>query len=424
MVESAGQRQHSLRGKTLYIPRMGEESARLFAAAFRSVGVDARMTPASDATTRAWGSRYLNGEECSPAQVTLGNFIRVVEMDDFDPEQVCFFMPMAEGPCRFGQYSTLFRQVFEEMGMPDVQIISPSSRYGYGELRELDSNFERNGWRALVTADILRKLRLMIRPYEVEAGATDRLVEEAVVACEEVLSEEGVRQGKRLQKLVSTLIVHRDRLRRLPRRQEDRPLIGVVGEIFCRLDDYSNSQILKRIEDLGGEAWLADISEWVHYTRFSREDLARQMGKSGGVKMVKMKIAAAIQAADEKALLKPFTEDFTGREEPHDLEEFLELGEPYLPHRGCLGEMALSVAKAIYMKEKGAAGVLDISPFTCMNGIISEAVYPRVSRDHDGFPIRNLYFDGTESDIDRDLGMFLDLTRSYQRRQSNAATSA
>ncbi len=416
MVESAGKSGNGLRGKTLYIPRMSDEAARLMAAAFRSLGVDARVSPESDARTREVAARYLNGEECYPAQVTLGNFLKVIEQGDFDPERVCFFMPSAEGPCRFGQYASLFGKVFRDMGLPEIRVISPSSRYGYAELGELSSDFERTAWRGLVAADALRKLRLMTRPYEREEGETDRLVDDALADCEEVLSREDSSHRRRLAALTGALTRARDRLRAVPRSNEERPLIGVVGEIFCRLNDFSNGFILRRIEALGGEAWLSDITEWVHYTRFSRQDLARQLGKQGAGELLKMKLTARIQAADEKALLAPFAADFAEREEPHDMQSFLDLAEPYLPFRGSLGEMTLSVAKAVYLHGKGIDGVLDISPFTCMNGIVSEAVYPRVSRDHGELPIRNLYFDGTETDLDRDLGMFLDLARAHRRR--------
>jgi len=55
-----------------------------------------------------------------------------------------------------------------------------------------------------------------------------------------------------------------------------------------------------------------------------------------------------------------------------------------------------------------------------MNGIVCEAIYPRVSRDLGGIPIRNFYFDGTQSDLDRDLGVYLELARSYQRKKKFA----
>jgi predicted nucleotide-binding protein (sugar kinase/HSP70/actin superfamily) len=82
--------------------------------------------------------------------------------------------------------------------------------------------------------------------------------------------------------------------------------------------------------------------------------------------------------------------------------------------------MVLSVGKSVYLQTKGADGVIDISPFSCMNGIVCEAVYPRVSEDHDGMPIRNFYFDGTQVDLEQQIGIFLELARSYQGRKKAA----
>lgn len=71
----------------------------------------------------------------------------------------------------------------------------------------------------------------------------------------------------------------------------------------------------------------------------------------------------------------------------------------------------------MYFARKGLDGVIDISRFTCMNGIVGEAFYPRVSRENAGIPIRNFYFDGTQSDLERYIGIFLELAKSYQRRK-------
>ncbi len=81
-----------------------------------------------------------------------------------------------------------------------------------------------------------------------------------------------------------------------------------------------------------------------------------------------------------------FGDDFRGYEEADDIHDVLELARPYLVPEGTLGEMLLSVGKTVYLHRKGADGVLDINPFSCMNGIVSEAVYPRLSRDCDGLP--------------------------------------
>jgi predicted nucleotide-binding protein (sugar kinase/HSP70/actin superfamily) len=75
------------------------------------------------------------------------------------------------------------------------------------------------------------------------------------------------------------------------------------------------------------------------------------------------------------------------------------------------------VGKSVYLHRKGADGVLDINPFSCMNGIVSEAVYPRVSRDCDGLPVRVLYFDGTQVDRRYELEIFMELVREYSSRK-------
>ena len=80
--------------------------------------------------------------------------------------------------------------------------------------------------------------------------------------------------------------------------------------------------------------------------------------------------------------------------------------------------MVLSVGKAAYLALHGVDGIIDISPFTCMNGIVSESIYPKLSKDYGGIPIRNFYFDGTQADLDRDLGIYLELSRSYREKKT------
>ena len=198
-----------------------------------------------------------------------------------------------------------------------------------------------------------------------------------------------------------------------------RPLIGVVGEIFCRLNTFSNHNLIKAIEEHGGEAWLSDISEWVWYTNWEEKKNIRYAGKRFSTNMLVAKIKHFIQYGDEKDLYAVFQEEFVGYEEPHDTDEFMGLGEDYLHKYTAIGEMALSVSKAVYLYDKGADGIIDISPFSCMNGIVSEAIYPKVSRDHENFPIKSMYFDGSSNtSIERDLPIFMEIVRGYSKRKT------
>jgi predicted nucleotide-binding protein (sugar kinase/HSP70/actin superfamily) len=131
--------------------------------------------------------------------------------------------------------------------------------------------------------------------------------------------------------------------------------------------------------------------------------------------MLAAKVRDRIQRADEVALRAPFEEDFQGYEEPEDVREILHAGARYLPQQGAGGEMVLSAGKVEYFFRRGVDGIIDVSPFSCMNGIVSEALYPRQSADHAGLPIRNVYFDGISRDLTADLEIFLELARAYQR---------
>jgi hypothetical protein len=55
-----------LEGRTVFFPTMTEAGSRVIAAAFRSVGIEARTMPPSDEETLVLGGRYSSGEECPP----------------------------------------------------------------------------------------------------------------------------------------------------------------------------------------------------------------------------------------------------------------------------------------------------------------------------------------------------------------------
>jgi predicted nucleotide-binding protein (sugar kinase/HSP70/actin superfamily) len=405
----------AITGKRIYIPPMAYGSARAFAAAFRAIGLDAEPTPPSDARTRELGAKYTSGDECYPAKVTVGDFMKVLERPGIDAARVAFFMPTAEGPCRFGQYAPYLRHVLDANGFRMVEILSPSSQNAYAGLGDLAKPFVRTGWRALLCADLLQKLLLQNRAYESARGDAAGVYETCLADLCRTLEATPVEPGVQLQSLRDAMVRCRDRFRALGiRRDGSRPLIGIVGEIFCRLNTFSNENLVLCLEQYGAEAWLSDIVEWIWYTNSEHFRKLKLTGRLWSLECAAAWVRQRVQKRDEHILAEPLHDDFAGREEP-DIYEILECARPYLPREGAFGEMVLNVGKVVYLARKGAAGIIDISPFTCMNGIVCEAIYPKISRDLGGIPIRNFYFDGTQSDLDRDLGVYMELARGYRK---------
>lgn len=407
-----------LRDRKLYLHPMTQVGARLLAAAFRSVDIDAEVLPHSDERTMELGNMYSSGEECLPEKVTLGDYLKLTETEGFDPDKAAFLMPSANGPCRFGQYAELLSDVLKKQGLGDIMIVSPSSKNVYSNIGGSQLTFFRTSWIALIASDILRKMVLKIRPYEKVSGSADAVYETGIVRAEKVLEKSELSYKKRLELLRDELIRSRDEFRAVDAEYiKGKPLLGVLGEIFCRHNRFANENMIRKLEEHGAETWIADVSEWIFYTSWSQRNNMIRHGKKYTPGMFKIKLKEFMMKKDEHILLKPFHDDFVGYEEPSDTEEVVGFSEPYLPAGGTLGEMTMSLGRSGYLSTKGVDGIVDISPFSCMNGIVSEAVYPSFSQDYDDIPCRVFFFDGVNLDMDRDIGIFMELVRGYMSRK-------
>jgi len=189
---------------------------KMMAAVFRSAGIEARITPPSDDRTLELGGLHSSGEECYPEKVTIGDFLRVTEQPGFDPARTAFFMPTAEGPCRFGQYAPYLRQVLDELGYADIPVVSPTSKNSYDGMADHAPHLFRTMWRVLVCSDILRKLLLKTRPYETTPGAADDCFERCVTMLEQFVERPEPPSRRRTRGLVDTMTAIRDEFRAVP----------------------------------------------------------------------------------------------------------------------------------------------------------------------------------------------------------------
>src|SRR5512146_612843 len=217
---------HPLQGKTVYIPAMAQGAVEAFAAIFRWFGVAAEPTPASNQRTLELGGKFTSGDECYPAKITVGDFMRILEQPGADPNRPVFFMAAADGPCRFGQYVPFLRKVLAQAGFPEVQVYAPSTQHAYRDIASLGSTFERTAWRALVAADILRKALLQTRPYEIVSGSADQAFADSVADLSQAIESSCTDTGCQMESLVASMQRGRERFRGVPASyHRQRPLI-------------------------------------------------------------------------------------------------------------------------------------------------------------------------------------------------------
>ncbi|MGY4707661.1 acyl-CoA dehydratase activase-related protein [Candidatus Bipolaricaulota sp. J31] len=370
------------REKIIYLPYMCDHNHAL-EGALAHFGYRAKTLPPPDEESLVLGRRYSTGGECLPFILTTGDFLKLLKRPDFDPKRSCIFMATSTGPCRFCHYFAAQRLVLKRLGH-DVDFISLEAYDAY-TIRDLGTPFRRAAWYGIAAVDLLQKLLWATRPYEVNPGETDAVYREGLVRVKEALAEEGI------QGLLRALPGIVERFTAIEVREEDRPLIGVVGEIYVRANFFSNLNIVRVLEELGGEVRVAPVGEWLAYTIYKKLGDTRLRGE--WLSHIKTRLERLVLRLDEHRLARLFSPALEPWElEEPPTEEVVSHSEPYISE-AYRGEPVLTVGKAIDYALKGFDGIVNVMPFSCMPGTMVSAVSTRVRRDY-GIPWINLTFDG------------------------------
>lgn len=370
-----------LRSRRIWLPPMHPIGSQLFAAAFRADGYDAQALPNETQAELDRGQRVARGCECLPMRTTIGSALGAVEQDP--SRRHAIFMPTAKGPCRFGQYATMQQQIFERLGFEDMRILSPSCDNSYSGLSE---KLRRKFWQALLSADLLFKLATRVRPYEAHAGETDAALDYWVAQAVQNFENRGeprevVRAAGQAFAAIPTLDIRK-------------PLVGVVGEIYVRNNVFSNEHLVLAIERAGGEAWMAPVSEWILFT--AAEDVRKFVDLPHTLRQTlihgKRLLRSRFLRSQEIAYFKAAGPVLADRREP-PVRSTLKAAQPYLPFN-VAGEAILTLGRAVEFVHSGAALIVNVSPFGCMAGTVSAALFGKLERDLD-VPVVNVFYDGT-----------------------------
>ncbi|MBA7509441.1 hypothetical protein ES705_01391 [subsurface metagenome] len=413
-------------GRVIYIPYMGD-GAVVLRSAFRSEGIDAEMMYSDDETLEL-GRKYTLGKECYPFIITTGDIIKTLEHND--PKKVAFFMPQTYGPCRFGQYNKMQKIIIKELGYEDVPIIAPGAPEGNQFYREYDMQGLRGfillmkAMSGIFTVDYLNKMLRQTRPYEIEKGKANKVYQKYIEdICQSVENDPMYRT---LDRMVSILRDARRDFENIPIKKTDKPLVGIVGEIFVRNHPYSNNEIIKRVEAQGGEVEIPSFGEWPYHTTATRKidiitkqtdiyykiiksfsingnkrgnsigcrELAELTGdfvRGIGFYSLNRIINKLLENCHHK-LEKPL-KGFLREDKEAGIYDIWDNAEPYIIK--WFGEAALSIGKSVYWIKNGADGIINVLPFTCIPGNIVNAISKRIREEYK-IPWLNLAFDGLE----------------------------
>jgi predicted nucleotide-binding protein (sugar kinase/HSP70/actin superfamily) len=376
------------------------EHAYAYSGALRAAGHAARVLPLPSEEIRLLGEGCTSGKECHPYSLLTGDLVNLARSPHKGHEVFFFFGTTI--PCLLHQYGEGHRQLLKRMKVTDVTVLTP----GIEELRALlGVEIGARLWRGLVAVDLLIKMVCETRPYELERGQTDEVHRQNIKDIETAIATD---------QLSAALTMAISRLGLVPvDRSAPRPVVGVAGDIYTRINPVGNQDLFLWLEERGCEVWPAPFL--VDITDFSlRRDWTKgTLGEAAllGALMLRKNV-------ETWRVRRMFRGQVKRGDEP-GYQEVLDMATPYL------GEqqnevLVLNVAKMVDFARRGANGIINAVCFNCMLGTVSSAITGRIRADHGGIPIANLVYSAVEGSQRAMLEAFLHQVKTYGKRQAGA----
>ena len=366
---------------------------RLIQGAMENLGYRAQILPTATREDLLTGREVADIGQCCPTSFTTGNlanFLRTQAKRIGAAEVAKNYIYVTAGSCgacRFGQYHQSYELALRNVGLDSFRMFllgqegldqGPASGGGL----ELNLPFTLGAVWAIVLSDVIQDMEYQIRPYEKNAGETERVTREAVDYLYEAFRRRPAR-GKKWGSLLWHLGTRyfaramREVRARYDRIEVDRlrvrPLVKITGEFYLQtVEGAPNYNIHRWLESEGAEVYPAAITIWLDYLmRLAGQDFEDHIGIDPHARLK----LAAIRAG--QALLR-WTHGRMRRalgEVPRTLPDQYELralAAPYYHSRLNGGEGDMLVGKALWAyHHKKAHMTCELSPYSCMPNTMS-----------------------------------------------------
>ena len=408
---------------------------KLIRGVLQGLGYNAAEIPTPDKKAFQLGKEYGNNGQCNPTYFTVGNLVQYLqhlEANGLTRQEIIdkyvFFTAGACGPCRFGMYEAEYRLALRNSGFDGFRVLIFQQTGGL-EQEEMEAGLEMNLdfflgiLNAMNVGDIINDVAYQIRPYEVNAGETDKVLTECMdMMFDKMKSKKYFEFNSKLegllQKVPGTNYIKRfveqilsdyyiDTLHEIRTkfnqikidRTKVKPICKVTGEFWAQTTEGDgNFNMFPFLEREGAQVLVEPIATWILYMLHQAKNMYHdRKGLKEGEENPKahqvlkkfknytdykkittiLTIAEHVFSREYNRIREAF--DFM----PHELANQLELqrlGHPFYNSRVEGGEGHLEVAKNIYYVNRDLCHmVLSLKPFGCMPSTQSDGVQSAVT---------------------------------------------
>jgi predicted nucleotide-binding protein (sugar kinase/HSP70/actin superfamily) len=285
----------------------------LIRAVFQGCGYRCEKLPVPDVPAFQIGKEFGNNGQCNPTYFTVGNlvqYLQFLEKEGLSRQQILdnyvFFTAGSCGPCRFGMYEAEYRFALKNAGFDGFRVLlfkdSDGIKAASGEPGlKFTQDFGFGMLNALNLGDVMNDLIYQIRPFEVNAGETNRVFHETVDGlCEDLKNRksrliverapawtrEKLKNKKMLRDTVNAFgkwyehMWGQDYLNALKTAREKmdsvevdrlrvKPVVKITGEFWAQLTEGDgNFHMFDFLEREGAQVLVEPIATWVAYLMY------------------------------------------------------------------------------------------------------------------------------------------------------------
>ena len=339
---------------------------------------------------RQEGLKYCNHDICYPYVLMVGQVIRALNSGLYDPKKTFILMPTAGDSCRGACYIGLMKQSLEKAKFPEVRVMTINVRHVHDDIQlKINLDTAIRGLFGLFYSDCLMLLVNQVRPYEVKKGTVNKLRKKWL----EKLSED-LRLGKNLTlgKLKKNMILMAEDFQKVERIQCEKRIIGIVAEFYVKYCSLGNWDVVKYIENSGGEAHVNGASWYGLYYIDSHKPEKMNPERIAFEIVKKLFVHCQNQMID---ILR--SHGF------HCLNDYKTLDEnsrKVVNHNLKTGDGWLLGAEVVDYINSGISRVLCIAPFGCMANVCAgRGLYPHLQREFPGSSITVVETDSSSSKL-------------------------
>ncbi len=408
---------------------------KLVHGALEGLGYKCEAVPTANVAAFQAGKEFGNNGQCNPTYFTVGNLVQFLQhMENMGlPKQdiidrYVFFTAGACGPCRFGMYEAEYRLALRNAGFDGFRVLLFQQSGGLSQSDaeaglQMNLDFFLGILNSLNMGDCINEIGYLLRPFEIQEGATDRLLHEVMDYMHDVMARKrpftldgsiarrlaGFAStaeyiGKFLDQLkgddyIPALRHVRDRFDSIEiDRLRVKPIVKITGEFWAQTTEGDgNFNMFRFLEREGAQVLVEPIGTWITYMIHQVVQRYRDhKGLEEGALLPpfwKLHQRAPIEWRYRNKLAKLQLAEVIFRREYHKIQhalggighhladqyELQRLGHPYYNSRTGGGEGHLEIAKNIYYSNKDLAHmVLSVKPFGCMPSTQSDGAQSAV----------------------------------------------